>query len=81
MKSTFDVRQHILVFEHSKLNESEKKKLLEAHNIQVSELPKIAIKDPAIQHLTPKIGDVIKISRPSPTAGKATYYRGVINVG
>ncbi|HZX44784.1 MAG TPA: DNA-directed RNA polymerase subunit H [Candidatus Nanoarchaeia archaeon] len=76
----FDVTTHILVPEHQKLNDKEKKELLEQFKISLKELPKISKKDPAIQHLSPKEGDVIKIIRKSPTAGEAIFYRGVINV-
>jgi len=42
------------------------------------ELPKIFSTDPAIRHLNVKKGDVIKITRKSPTAGETIYYRVVI---
>jgi DNA-directed RNA polymerase subunit H (RpoH/RPB5) len=44
----------------------------------MKELPKIFITDPAIGHLDAKEGDVIKIKRPSRTAGEALFFRGVI---
>jgi len=42
------------------------------------QLPKIHKKDPAISHLEPKKGDIIKIERKSPTNIKSIYYRIVI---
>jgi len=78
-KSKLDITKHILVPKHSKLSQKDKKQLLEKLNITIKELPKISIKDAAIQGLSPEVGDVIKIERPSPTAGKAIYYRGVMN--
>jgi len=74
-----DIRKHMLVPEHSKLNKAEINELLDKYNITVSELPKISSNDSAIQNLNAKPGDVIKIKRKSPTAGESIYYRVVIN--
>jgi len=74
-----DTRKHMLVPEHSKLNKKEIQELLEKYNISLNGLPKILLTDPAIEKLNLKVGDVIKITRDSPTAGKFTYYRVVIN--
>ena len=79
-KNKYDIRKHILVPEHIKLNEKEKKELLEKFHISLKELPKIKKKDPAIEHLNVKEGDVIKIVRKSQTAGETFFYRGVVNV-
>ena len=80
VKKKYDVRKHILVPEHIKLNDKEKKELLEKYHISLIELPKISKKDAAIEHLNVKEGDVIKIIRKSPTSGESLFYRGVINV-
>ncbi len=71
--------KHTLIPIHEKISETEKKELYKKYNISFKELPKILIKDPAIRHLEPKVGDVIKITRNSQTAGKAIFYRGVIH--
>ncbi len=70
---------HTLVPLHEKLSEAETKELFEYHNITIKELPKILKKDAAIRHLDVKENDIIKITRMSPTAGKTSFYRGVIN--
>ena len=70
----------MLIPKHAKLSEKEKAELLEKYNITLKELPKILKDDPAIAHLDVKNGDVVKITRRSPTAGEAIFYRGVINV-
>ena len=75
----FDVMQHYLVPKHVKLKDKEKKDLLEKYQISVRDLPKITISDPAVLHLEPKVGDVVKIIRKSPTAGQTEYYRGVVS--
>jgi DNA-directed RNA polymerase subunit H (RpoH/RPB5) len=78
-KIVIEIKEHVLMPEHSKLNDKEKKELFEKYGVALKEMPKILITDPAIQKLAPKQGDVIKISRPSPTAGQTVFYRGVIN--
>ena len=72
-------RQHLLIPQHEKLPDKEKAELLKKYNITVNALPKILLSDPAIAELNIKEGDVIKITRKSPTSGESFYYRGVVN--
>ena len=74
----FNVLKHKLVPKHEILSEEEKKKLLEKYNISEKQLPKILKKDPVVKALGAKEGDVIKITRESPVAGKVVYYRLVV---
>jgi DNA-directed RNA polymerase subunit H len=78
MAKKFDVTKHILVPKHSKLSERELKELMEKYNLSLKELPKILISDPAIEELSMKEGDVVKVSRNSPTAGATVFYRRVV---
>ncbi len=71
-------QQHNLVPEHSLLSEKEKTALLEELRISTKHLPKIKQEDPAIIALNAKAGDVVKVVRMSRSAGKAVYYRAVI---
>lgn len=80
MKRKYDIRKHILVPEHIKLSDKEKKELLGKYHISLKELPKVKKNDPAIAHLNVREGDIIKVIRKSPTAGEVVFYRGVINV-
>ena len=75
----FEVKKHVLMPKHMKVSEKEKKELFDRHNISLKELPKIFSNDPSIKHLGVKAGDVVKIERNSPTAGKSVYYRGVVH--
>jgi DNA-directed RNA polymerase subunit H (RpoH/RPB5) len=75
----FDIRTHKLVPEHIKLTEEEKQELLKSLNITIDKLPMITKNDPAIRHLEPKVGDIIKIIRNSPTNKKMPFYRVVIH--
>ena len=73
----FDVNKHVLVPKHTKLSEKERKELFEKYAIDVHNLPKVYKADPAIQHLDVKEGDIIKVTRKSPTAGESHFYRRV----
>ena len=74
-----NVVKHALIPEHIKLSADEKKKLLEENGFVTKKLPKILKTDYAIASMNPKVGDIIKIKRPSPTAGEAIYYRVVVD--
>ena len=77
-KPRFDVRMHSLVPKHTKLTQKEKEELLQKYHLTLGQLPKISKDDAAIQPMGAKPGDVIKILRPSVTAGEAVYYRVVV---
>ena len=63
------------LFQNKKL-----KKYLKKYNCKPTELPLIFVNDPAILGLGVKPGDMIKITRKSPTAGESLYYRYVVEV-
>lgn len=73
-----DILQHVLVPKHEVLPHEEKKDLLEKFNVSIEKLPKIYDTDPVFKHIKAKIGDVIRVTRESPTAGKTIYYRVVV---
>ena len=79
MKTTFEVNKHVLVPEHKKLNDKEKATLLEKYYISPNNLPRILKNDKAISELKVEEGDVIKVIRPSQTAGTTKFYRVVVN--
>ena len=74
----FEIMQHFLVPKHILLNAEEAEALLKKFGLQPSQLPQIFISDAAIADLRPKKGDIVKIVRNSPTAGKTVYYRRVV---
>jgi DNA-directed RNA polymerase subunit H (RpoH/RPB5) len=78
-KTPFSVEKHILVPKHSLLKDKEKNELFEKYNITGSNLPRILKSDKALDKLDAKEGDIIKIERQSPTAGKTVFYRLVVN--
>ena len=71
----FDLFQHDLVPTHEFATEAEIQEINDKYAIDVKQLPKILVADPAVQLLGAKIGDVIKIIRESPTAGRYVTYR------
>ena len=79
-KSKFKVDKHTLTPKHSKLSDKEKQALFERYKVTQKELPKIFKTDAALRELDPKVGDVIKIIRISPTAGQTFFYRVVADV-
>jgi DNA-directed RNA polymerase subunit H len=79
MKGEFPVAKHILVPKHRRLGDRDKKNLLEKLRISENDIPKIKVSDPAIADLKLKPGDIVQVTRKSPTAGESFYYRCVIN--
>ena len=75
----FEIKDHILVPKHEKLDEKDTEKILQRYNITKLQLPRISKKDPAIKELDVKSGNVIKITRNSSTAGKTVFYRVVVS--
>lgn len=65
---------------HEVLSEKDAKKLLVELGTTSRKLPKIFGNDPVVIELKAKVGDTIRITRKSPTAGTTTYYRIVVRV-
>ncbi len=80
MKKKLKIDKHFLIPKHEKLNEKDKKKILEQYKVSLNELPKIPQADAGIASLNPKPGDIIKIIRKSPTSSESFFYRVVVNV-
>jgi len=74
------VPDHIYVPKHEILSIQEAREVLKKYNCKPTELPLIFVTDPAILGLGVKPGDMIKITRKSPTAGISLYYRYVVEV-
>ena len=72
------VPDHHYVPKHEIITKKEAETILSKYNCKPTELPLIFRDDPAIAKLGVKPGDVIKITRNSPTAGTSYYYRYVV---
>ncbi len=75
-----EIKNHILVPKHEKCSETEKKNILQKYGAELKDVPKMNINDAALYNLDVKPGDLIKITRESSTAGKAIFYRVVIEI-
>lgn len=74
----FSPLEHVLSPKYEILNEADKKELLKRCRIKPYNLPKILSSDPAVKALGANIGDVLKVTRHSETAGESIYYRLVV---
>ena len=75
----FNITKHKLVPQHQKISPKELKIIMSKYKLShVNQLPRILQTDPIVQYYNFKRGDVIKITRPSPTAFRYVYYRTVV---
>ena len=74
------VPDHIYVPRHEIMTIKESEQVLKDFNCMPTELPLIFVNDPAILGLGVKPGDMIRITRKSPTAGESIYYRYVVEI-
>ena len=75
---SFDIFEHALVPLHEVLTEEERKEVLAQYRVQPHQLPWIVVSDPAVKAIGGKPGDIVRITRESPTAGRYISYRYVI---
>jgi DNA-directed RNA polymerase subunit H len=78
MAEELDITGHVLVPKHEVMPKEEVEELLKKYKITVYHLPMIKSSDPVVKAIGAKPGDVLKITRKSPTAGKAIAYRYVV---
>lgn len=72
-----DILKHDLVPEHTILTPEEADAILEELDVRIDQIPKILPTDPVVKAIDAKLGDVLKITRKSMTAGVFTSYRVV----
>ena len=75
---SFNIFTHKLVPKHEILTSKEKDEVLAKYKVQPYQLPWIKKSDPAAIAIGAKPGNVLKIIRDSPTAGKYISYRYVV---
>jgi len=72
----FNITKHILVPKHEKVDEAHVKEILDTFSLKTKfQLPLILKTDPMSRYLGLKGGDVIKVTRNSPSSGEYFVYR------
>ncbi|MAG53001.1 MAG: DNA-directed RNA polymerase subunit H [Nanoarchaeota archaeon] len=79
MKKKQDIKGHVLLLKHTKLSEQASQNLLKKYNILKEQLPVIFNKDTGVVDLDVEPGDIVEVTRESPTIGNSKYYRVVVN--
>ncbi len=74
----FNIFKHKLVPDHTILPPKEAEKILKKYHIESHQLPRIKSSDVAVIAIGARPGNIIKITRKSPTAGEHVSYRLVV---
>lgn len=77
-KPDLRVSEHIHVPKHEIVTERQIPEILKKYNAKLEQFPYILISDPVVKEIGGRLGDLVKITRKSPTAGEIIYYRFVV---
>lgn len=75
---SYDIFAHNFLPKHELLSKKEAEDLMKEFHIRPHQLPYIKTSDPAAETLGAKMGDILRITRRSPTAGEVVVYRYVV---
>ena len=78
-KKVIKISNHVYQPKHEILPKDLAEEVLRKFNARPSQLPYITTTDKGIEDLDVRPGDIIKITRKSPTAGESVYYRYVVD--
>jgi len=77
-KRPYNIFAHAFVPKHELLSKKDAEELMREFHIRPHQLPYVKISDPAAEELGAKVGDILRITRKSPTAGEVVVYRYVV---
>jgi len=77
-KKILKITDNIYQPKHEILPKNQAEDVLKKYNTKPGQLPYILQSDRGIEDLDPRPGDIIKITRRSPTSGESVYYRYVV---
>ncbi len=72
------ISEHFLVPKHELVPEDKVEEVLKKFGADKTRLPRLLVSDPMAEEIAEKKGDIVKITRNSPTAGKTFYFRVVV---
>jgi len=75
---SFTIFDHEFVPKHEILTSEEREKILAKYRVKPYQLPRIKASDPAAKAIGARPGDMLRIIRESPTAGRYIAYRYVV---
>ncbi len=74
----YNISQNFLVPKHEIVPKEAAESIFKQHNATPESFPYILSVDPVVKELGAKVGDLLKITRKSQTAGESIYYRVVV---
>jgi len=76
---SYDIFAHNFVPKHELLSKKEAEELMEEFHIRPHQLPYVRTSDPTALALGAKMGDILRVTRKSATAGEVVVYRYVVD--